>query len=116
MWKRNWKQIRKKTKKWRWKRREFIRINDVDLVHINTSYSYVGAIAAQKENIPFVWHIRELLEEGQGNTMWDRQEGNKLINMSNKVITISDSVYEKYSDFIDEDKLITIYDGNWKIL
>lgn len=91
--------------------REFIRNNDVDLIHINTSYSYVGAIAAQKENIPFVWHIRELLEEGQGNTMWDRQKGNELINMSNKVITISDSVYEKYSKFIDENKLITIYDG-----
>lgn len=91
--------------------REFIRINDVDLVHINTSYTYVGAIAAQNENIPFIWHIRELLEKGQNNTMWDRKIGNELINTANKVITISNSVRDKYSEFIDNDRLITIYDG-----
>ena len=91
--------------------REFIKINGFDIVHINSSYSYVGAIAALKEDIPFVWHIRELLEEGQNNTMWDRKKGNELINKSNKVIAISDSVKEKYSEWIDIDKLITIYDG-----
>lgn len=93
------------------KLREFIEINEVDLVHINSSYSYVGAIAALKEGIPFVWHIRELLEEGQNNTMWDRKKGNELINKSDKVIAISDSVKKKYSEWIDVDKLITIYDG-----
>ena len=91
--------------------REFIKINDFDLVHINSSYSYVGAVAALNENIPFVWHIRELLEEGQNNTMWDRQKGNALINQSNKVITISDAVTRKYSKMIDEEKIKTIYDG-----
>ena len=90
---------------------EFIRINDVDIVHINSSYSYVGAIAALNENVPFVWHIRELLEEDQSNTMWDRKKGNELINRSNKVITISDSVNKKYSKFIDSNKLTIIYDG-----
>lgn len=91
--------------------RDFIRINEVDLVHINSSYSYVGAIASLEENIPFIWHIRELLEEGQNNTMWDRKKGNELINKSSKVIAISDSVYEKYNSVIDSNKLITIYDG-----
>lgn len=91
--------------------REFIRINEVDIVHINSSYSYVGAMAALNENIPFVWHIRELLEEGQNNTMWDMKKGNELINRSNKVIAISDSVNKKYSEFIDSNKITTIYDG-----
>ena len=91
--------------------RDFIKINDVDLVHINTSYTYVGAVAALSENIPFVWHIREMMEEGQNNTMWDREKGNELINQSNKVIAISDSIHEKYSKWIDLDKLVTIYDG-----
>lgn len=91
--------------------REFIRINEVDIVHINSSYSYVGAIASLKENIPFVWHIRELLEEDQNNTMWDRKKANELINKSNKVITISGAVNKKYSQFIDFNRLTTIYDG-----
>lgn len=91
--------------------REFIRINKVDVVHINSSYSYVGAIACLKENIPFVWHIRELLEEDQNNTMWDRKKANELINKSSKVITISSAVNRKYSQFIDDNRLTTIYDG-----
>ena len=90
---------------------DFIRVNDVDIVHINSSYSYVGAIAALKENIPFVWHIRELLEEGQNNTMWNRKKGNELINKSNKVVAISNAVKEKYSKYVDVDKIKTIYDG-----
>ena len=91
--------------------RKFIRINEVDVVHINSSYSYIGAIASLKENIPFVWHIRELLEEDQSNTMWDRKKANELINKSNKVITISGTVNRKYSQFIDANRLTTIYDG-----
>ena len=91
--------------------RDFIRINEVDIVHINSSYSYVGAIASLKENIPFVWHIRELLEEDQNNTLWDRKTANELINKSNKVIAISGTVNKKYSQFIDSYRLTTIYDG-----
>ena len=93
------------------KLRTFLTKNNFNLVHINTSYSYIGAIAALEENIPFVWHMRELLEEGQNNTLWDRKKGNQLINKANKVITVSNTVNKKYSSFIDNDKLITIYDG-----
>lgn len=91
--------------------REFIKVNKFDIVHINSSYSYVGAIAALKENTPLVWHIREFLEEDQGNTMWDRNKGNDLINKSDKVIAISDSIRDKYSKLIDSNKIKIIYDG-----
>lgn len=90
---------------------QFIKTNKFDIIHINSSYSYVGAVAALKENVPFVWHIREMLEEDQGNTMWDRKEANKLINKSNKVIAISSAVNSKYSQFIDSDRLVTVHDG-----
>ncbi|WP_296866688.1 glycosyltransferase family 4 protein [uncultured Methanobrevibacter sp.] len=90
---------------------QFIRDNEFDIVHINSSYTYVGAIAALKENVPFVWHIRELLEEDQGNTMWDRKEANDLINKSDRVIAISGAVNSKYSQFIDSDRLVTVHDG-----
>lgn len=90
---------------------QFIKTNKFDIIHINSSYSYVGAVAALKENVPFVWHIREMLEEDQGNTMWDRKEANKLINKANKVIAISSAVNSKYSQFIDSDRLVTVHDG-----
>ena len=91
--------------------RKFIKINDVDIVHINTTYLYVAAKAAIDEKIPFVWHLREFLEEDQSNTIWDRNSGNKLINEADKIITISDSIYKKYENIFDESKLVRIYNG-----
>lgn len=90
---------------------KFITINDFDIVHINTTYSYVGAHAALKTDVPFVWHLREFLEEDQSNTMWDRDKGNELINEADRVITISDSLYDKYRNVIDNNKLVRIYNG-----
>ena len=85
--------------------------HQVDLVHINTTYSYVGAIAALKTSTPFVWHIREFLEEDQENTLWDREKGNELIRQADKVVAISQSIYEKYQKIVPEDRLVCIYNG-----
>ena len=82
-----------------------------DLVHINTTYSYVGAIAAQRAGIPYVWHLREFLEEDQGNTLWDRETGNQIIGQADRVITISDALYRKYSAWIGVGRLRRIYNG-----
>lgn len=91
--------------------REVINNNNFDIMHINTTYSYVGAEAAIKENLPFVWHLREFLEEDQSNTLWDREEGNKLINKANKIIAISDSIFKKYENIFDKGRLVRIYNG-----
>lgn len=90
---------------------ELIVREKIDIVHINTTYSYVGAVAALATNTPFVWHLREFLEEDQGNTLWDRAAGNALINKADKVIAISDSIYKKYSGTIDNHRLTRIFDG-----
>ena len=85
--------------------------NDIDIVHINTTYSYVAAKSAIELNVPLVWHLREFLEQHQNNTLWDREWGNKLINQADKIIVISDSLKEKYVNVFDEDKLVRIYDS-----
>ena len=91
--------------------KRFIQENKVDIVHINTSYSYVGAIAALKAKTPYIWHLREFLEEDQGNTLWDRNQGNKLIGQASKVIAISRSIYQKYQNILPPNKLICIFNG-----
>ena len=91
--------------------RKIIQNNNFDIMHINTTYSYVGAEAAIKEHLPFVWHLREFLEEDQSNTLWDRDEGNKLINKANRIIAISDSIFKKYENVFDKGKLVRIYNG-----
>lgn len=88
-----------------------IQENEIDLVHINTTYSYVGAIAARRANIPYIWHIREFVEEDQGKTLWDRKLGNQLIAEATRVIAISRSIYEKYASIVPAEKLLCIYNG-----
>lgn len=91
--------------------RQVIQEKNIDMVHINTTYSYVGAKAALHENVPFVWHLREFLEEDQENTLWDREEGNSLINTANKIVAISNSIQKKYENVFEKDKLVRIYNG-----
>lgn len=38
---------------------------NIDIVHMNTSWTYLAAQVAARMNIPYVWHIREFLEEDQ---------------------------------------------------
>ena len=80
----------------------FIKQNDIDIVHINTTFSYVGAKSALRSKTHLVWHLREFLEQHQNNTLWDRKSGNELINKSDKIIVISDSLKKKYDNVFDE--------------
>ena len=51
----------------------------IKLVHNNTTYTYVGAVAALNKGIPFVWHIREFIRE-QGYWFIDEENAYELIN------------------------------------
>lgn len=88
----------------------FIKDEQFDLVHINTSYSYVGAIAANKAQVPTVWHIREFLEEDQQRKIINKKYGYKLMNKSSKLVAISQSILKKYSPIFDI-RLVQIYNG-----
>lgn len=89
----------------------FARKWGADIIHINTTYAYVGARAALKANIPFVWHIREYLEEGQARTLWNRPKGNQLIERANRVICISSSIWLKYLPTLTKAKMCIIPNG-----
>ncbi len=82
-----------------------------DLVHLNTTYAHTGALAALRAGVPFIWHLRELLEEDQGRSIAGRKRGYKLIGKADRVIAISSCVYEKYKNIIPSGKLVKIFDG-----
>lgn len=92
------------------KLKKLMKKNEIDIVHINTSYTYVGAVAANKLNIPVVWHLRELLEEDQNNRFFVKDSSKKLIYKSSKIIAISNYVYNKYKESFLE-KIIEIPNG-----
>lgn len=83
----------------------------IDIVHINTSYSYVGAIAAIQSNHPFVWHIREFLREDQNRKIWNEEKGHALMGKAAALIAISNSIYKKYAPILPNEKLKIIYNG-----
>ena len=82
-----------------------------DIVHINTTYSYVGAIAAHRFGIPVVWHLREYLEEDQNCKIWNRKLGYRLINRSDRIIAISKDLYRKYQGIFSDEKFCVVYNG-----
>lgn len=81
------------------------------IVHINTTWSYVGAIAAYQLHIPCVWHLRELLEEGENCRIWNREKGYSVISKADKIIAISEAVRNKYIEILPPQKLFMIYNG-----
>lgn len=90
---------------------EIIIEREIDILHINTSYSYVGACAAIRANIPFVWHIREFLEEDQHRKIWDREKGYQLMQRADAIVTISNSIYQKYVNLLVPEKMHIIHNG-----
>lgn len=67
--------------------RRYLRRFRPDLVHLNSSTLVAGALAAQAEKIPLVWHIREPLAEGYFGLRraWLRRQ----IARADRVIAIS---------------------------
>lgn len=113
---------KKKKEKIQWRIKEFLNRNAIqkivneikrykpDIVHINTSWTYVGACAALKTKTPLVWHIREFLEEDQKGRMWDRNYAYSLMSKANQAIAISSAIKNKYDDILKCD-INLIYDG-----
>ncbi|MDO4218970.1 MAG: glycosyltransferase family 4 protein [Synergistaceae bacterium] len=82
-----------------------------DIIHINTSWTYLAAKSAKMARVPVIWHIREFLEEDQNLRFFDRKKSVALINDSYKVICVSNLLRDKYKSLIHSDALITIYNG-----
>jgi len=84
---------------------------DCNIIHSNTTYTYVGALASKITGLPHVWHLREFLEEDQGNEIYCKQYGYSLLGRANRIITISNSLEKKYSSIVNPEKVKTIYNG-----
>lgn len=91
--------------------RKVIKKYDIDLVHLNTIFAGYGAKAAQKENVKYVWHIRELLDENFDSKIINTKKGFRIINGAEAVITVSQNVTEAYKSNLNLKKVIQIYDG-----
>lgn len=83
----------------------------IDLVHINSLIHYVAAKSAKKCNIPYIWHIREFLEEDHGVELSNKKEIEKLMKNAKAKIAISQSIYEKFEKIYGKDNMFMVYNG-----
>lgn len=83
----------------------------IDLVHTNTIFAYVGAIAANKVGCKHVWHLRECIHEGHSSRIVMGNKGYRLIGMSDVILAVSNMVRSKYQKHLPYKKIITLYDG-----
>lgn len=87
-----------------------IKKEKIELIHINSSVSYFAAISALMAGVPYIWHIRELMEEQFGCEFINQDLKQKLYMYADQMIAISDYVkqksYEKYKV-----RAIRIYNG-----
>lgn len=82
-----------------------------DVVYTNTSTIYVGALAAWLARRPHVWHIHEYGYEHGGMTFdFGTRLSMALVDkLSDRVVTVSNGIREKYSGFLDPSKIVTVY-------
>lgn len=71
---------------------EIIKKEKIQLIHINSSVSNIGAMAAIIAGLPYVWHVRELLEEDFGCGFLDKKLQTALLKCADTVVAISDCV------------------------
>lgn len=82
----------------------------IQLIHINSSVSSFAAIAALMAHIPYVWHIRELLEEQFGCEFLNEELKICLYRKADRLIAISNYVKKQYGIKYDIDTVM-LYNG-----
>jgi len=87
-----------------------LRNKNIDIVHINGLDSEIGALIARKLNVPYVWHIRQFLDEDFSMKLYAQKKTYRLVKKSAAVIGISKAVQEKYEKEL-KIPMMLIYNG-----
>lgn len=90
--------------------RKLFKEENIDIIHENSLTSYVAAWAAESQNIPVVWHIREFMEEDLNISFFNKDYSIKKINKATQLIAISHAVADKWSQVFST-PIKVIYDG-----
>lgn len=91
----------------------FIKKNNIDIVHTNSTIIDLGAQAAKLAGCKHIWHLREFGQEDFGMYPLNGEKKfiNELMENSYKVITVSDALRKKYQEKLKKNQIVTIYNG-----
>jgi len=88
---------------------KLIKKEQIDVVHLNTIWTFAGGLAALWCHKKLVWHIREALTLHLSSKIIF-PFAFSLINRADTIVTISNAVAESYPK-LDRQKISVIYDG-----
>lgn len=93
--------------------REIVKAVGPDVVVTNTITFPHGAVAARREGVPHVWHIREFGREDLGlRYFWGEAASIRLVGaLSARVLTCSQAVAVKLERFVDMAKVHVVYNA-----
>lgn len=89
---------------------KILKDNKPDIIHINGLDSSVGARVAKSLNVPYIWHIRQLLEEDFGIRLHNNNKIYQMLEDAGSVIAVSRTVKEKFEKKLGKEIEI-IYNG-----
>ena len=85
---------------------------DIDIIHSNSSVINFGALLSKRTGIPHIWHLREFGEDfGFKKVVSQKRYQRELNEYADCFIAISKSLKNKFSNVIEENRIIQIYNG-----
>ena len=93
--------------------KRMIQKKNFDIIHSNSSVINFGALLSKETKIPHIWHLREYGEEDFAlrKVVSLKQYLKEMNNYAVRYIAISNSIKEKFSQIVDEKKIVQIYNG-----
>jgi len=82
--------------------------NQIDIIYTNTAPVIIGGMLSKFAGIKNVWHLHEILEP---SSFMHRFFGWMINATAQKVIVVSDAVYNNWAGRIDASKMVKVYNG-----
>ena len=82
--------------------------NQIDIIYTNTAPVIIGGMLSKFTGIKNVWHLHEILEP---SSFMHRFFGWMINATAQKVIVVSDAVYNNWTGRIDASKMVKVYNG-----
>jgi glycosyltransferase involved in cell wall biosynthesis len=82
--------------------------NQIDIIYTNTAPVIIGGMLSKFTGIKNVWHLHEILEP---SSFMHRFFGWIINATAQKVIVVSDAVYNNWAGRIDGGKMVKVYNG-----
>lgn len=89
----------------------YVRMGGFDIVHSNSLLCGAGMIAAQKEGIPYLSHMREMVEEDHRMRHIFPELSREVVRDAARVICISEVVGHKYRPWCSDGASVVINDA-----